>query len=173
VFDNSIAIVDVSGSMEGIPMTVAIALGLLSCGPWNENQVISFSSTPKLHVTDINSSLYDQVNTLKRIDWGMNTNVSAAIDLVKNLPKIKRLYIFSDMQFDDNFDHDTNIEIVYWNLRGSTGDFPIQSNNKGVTMLSGYSPSLLTSLLGNEELTPLSIMFKTIHSERYSKVMAP
>lgn len=192
-FDNSIAIVDVSGSMAGTPLEVAIALGLLSVGNHNNNQVITFSETPQLH-TIPDDSLFEQVKNIKDMKWGMNTNFEAVmeliIDMVSKGHKIERLYIFSDMQFDvgvknSNLTHFNNIkdkfsklnlmipEIVFWNLRGNTKDFPVSCDNNGVIMLVGYSPSLLTSLINKDEITPLSIMFDIIHNPRYDKIIAP
>lgn len=165
-FKDAIAIVDVSGSMSGEPMCVAIALGLLSCGPWNDHSVISFSETPILHKIK-EGSLREQVNQIKRIDWGQNTNIQAALDLAKDN---KRLFIFSDMQFDQVYQHDENKQVILWNLRGDTDDFPVTCDAKGAIMLSGFSPSLLAVILDNDELTPLTMMFKVIRSERYAKV---
>eukprot|EP01083_Nonionella_stella_P050723 134827_1 len=42
--------------------------------------------------------------------------------------------------------------IVYWNLRGDTNGFPAKGDTPNVTMLSGYSPSLMKLLLSGEEL---------------------
>ena len=42
--------------------------------------------------------------------------------------------------------------IIYWNLRGNTGGFPAQADTENVTMLSGYSPSLMKLLLDGESL---------------------
>jgi hypothetical protein len=43
-------------------------------------------------------------------------------------------------------------QIIYWNLRGDTNGFPAQADSAGVTMLSGFSPSLLKLLLSGEAL---------------------
>ena len=40
--------------------------------------------------------------------------------------------------------------IIYWNLRGSTSGFPVNADTPGVTMLSGFSPSLMKLLLSGE-----------------------
>jgi hypothetical protein len=52
---------------------------------------------------------------------------------------------------------------------------PIEYNEKGVALLSGYSPSLLKSILsGNEnDLTPYLIMRKVIDDERYNAIQIP
>jgi hypothetical protein len=62
-------------------------------------------------------------------------------------------------------------KIVYWNL-SSRGDKnkPVQFDKNGTALVSGFSPSLLKSILGGEEITPLSMMSKVIDSERYACV---
>merc|ERR1712012_827890 len=42
--------------------------------------------------------------------------------------------------------------IIYWNLRGDTSGFPAQADTPGVTMLSGFSPSLMKLLLDGDPL---------------------
>ena len=37
--------------------------------------------------------------------------------------------------------------IIFWNLRGNTVGFPSLANSNNMTMLSGYSPSLLKYVL--------------------------
>ncbi|KAF9619370.1 hypothetical protein IFM89_006557 [Coptis chinensis] len=68
---NCIAVCDVSGSMDGTPMEVCVALGLLlselSEHPWN-GKVITFSAKPQLHKIEGNDlhsktdSLFDEWN---------------------------------------------------------------------------------------------------------------
>jgi hypothetical protein len=107
---------------------------------------------------------------------------------------IKRVFVFSDMQFDEAMGNpDTthfkqmqqmfasaNVpfpQIVFWNLRGSTApgtsSIPVTCDERGVVLLSGYSPSLLTSLLDGCDITPLSILMNVINSPRYDLVQVP
>lgn len=110
-FTDVLSLVDVSGSMEGVPMEVAIALGLvvseLASAPW-KNRVLTFESTPRFHHI-VGETLFDRVRNLKSAPWGGSTDFAAALNLilstaVKNnvptdgMPKI--LFVFSDMQFD-------------------------------------------------------------------------
>lgn len=197
-FDRSIVVCDVSGSMEGTPMEVAIALGLLGL---YENKLITFSETPTLHHVP-NGTLFEQVTNVMKMDWGCNTNFERVMDLVLGLSArnpadamktIKRIFIFSDMQFDiavgtyeiNNVTHFNLVReryakagvemphIVFWNLRGETKDFPVVFDERGVVLMSGYSPSLLTSLLEGNDITPLSIVLNVIKSSRYDLVTAP
>ena len=111
--DNCIAVADVSGSMNGVPITCAIALSLLVAAvakpPFNKT-IITFHSSPQLAVLpDTATTLAQKVKFVARLPWGMNTNFQAVFDLLLNkakkhrLPKkdmIKTIFVFSDMQFD-------------------------------------------------------------------------
>lgn len=108
---NGIAVVDTSGSMEGLPMEVAISLGIYlgerNVGPY-KNHFITFSHKPKLQEI-IGSDIYEKVNNLSKADWGGNTNIEAVFDLIldvaiKNNMKQddipNKVFIISDMEFD-------------------------------------------------------------------------
>ena len=185
VFDNSLVVCDVSGSMNGTPMEVAIALGILGM---NNRRLITFSADPQIH-TVIGETLREKVASVSNMDWGMNTDFGKVCELILSLEDttITKIFIFSDMQFDvairngdsnhfeflkRRFENIGRVmpTIIFWNLRGQTTDFPVRSNEDGVVMLSGYSPSLMTALLGGEEITPLNIMLKTIRAPRYDAI---
>lgn len=109
--ENAIAIVDTSGSMSGQPMEVAISLGAYVAdkakGPF-ANHFITFSANPQLQeFTGVD--IVDKFIRCQDTDWGQNTNIEAVFNLLlktainnnvaaKDMPQ--RLYIFSDMQFD-------------------------------------------------------------------------
>jgi hypothetical protein len=61
-------------------------------------------------------------------------------------------------------------DIVYWNLNASMTNFPVEFNKMGTAMVSGFSPSILKSLLSGASMTPQSIMKETVDSERYSLI---
>lgn len=61
--------------------------------------------------------------------------------------------------------------ILYWNLR-STGGFPVLSTEKNVSMLSGYSPSMLNmfcekGIAALEDFTPWSCLWEQLNHTRY------
>jgi hypothetical protein len=58
-------------------------------------------------------------------------------------------------------------QIVFWNLNGSAGNSPVTYNKVGAALVSGFSPSIVGSVLGTEELTPISIMLRTVMTARY------
>ena len=108
---NMIAMVDVSGSMEGDPMDVAIALGIRIADKSKlGKRVMTFSSKPTWVNLEPYSDFVSQVEVVKRADWGMNTNLHAALDTIldaiiqnKMAPEDVQdmvLVILSDMQMD-------------------------------------------------------------------------
>ena len=116
--ENGIAVVDVSGSMRGVPMEAAVSMGAYIAdkahGPF-ANHFITFSAHPEL-VRFEGVDIVDKFNRCVQADWGMNTNVQAVFDMLLNTALKKnvkaedmptRIYIFSDMEFDDcvSFDH--------------------------------------------------------------------
>ncbi|PON98699.1 hypothetical protein TorRG33x02_055990 [Trema orientale] len=108
---NCIAVCDVSGSMSGIPMEVSVALGLLvselSEEPW-KGKVITFSQNPELHVIE-GDTLLSKTEFVRSMDWGMNTDFQKVFDRILEVAVgaklsedhlIKRVFVFSDMEFD-------------------------------------------------------------------------
>ncbi|WZZ88269.1 hypothetical protein YC2023_116848 [Brassica napus] len=170
---NCIAISDVSGSMEGTPMEVSVALGLLVSElaeePWR-GKLITFSRTPCLAVEG------------KLKPEGM----------------IKRVFVFSDMEFDEasssysryntreTSSWETNYqvivskykergygvpEIVFWNLRDSKST-PVARSDKGVALVSGFSKNLIKMFLDNDgEIDPMTIMDAVISGPEYNELV--
>ena len=60
--------------------------------------------------------------------------------------------------------------IVYWNIQSRNGNVPVRFDQDGTALISGFSPSIMTSLLGGAEMNPQSIMMETIGKERYSHI---
>ena len=58
-------------------------------------------------------------------------------------------------------------QVVFWNLNGRAGNSPVTYNKAGAALVSGFSPSIVKSVLGGEEMTPLSILLKTVMIQRY------
>ena len=58
-------------------------------------------------------------------------------------------------------------QLVFWNLSGKSGNSPVTYNEAGTALISGFSPSIVKSVLGGEELTPISIMLRTVMIQRY------
>jgi len=120
-----IAMVDVSGSMEGDPMNAAIALGIrVAEKSMLGKRVLTFSSSPSWVNLSSSNTFIDMVDRVKKSEWGMNTNFNAALSLIldaiieaKMEPEDVQdmcLVIFSDMQIDQA---DHNYKSMYENIR--------------------------------------------------------
>ncbi|KAF9479389.1 hypothetical protein BDN70DRAFT_878871 [Pholiota conissans] len=197
--ENSLAICDVSGSMGYIsggydkrhvqPILPAVALSLvlasLSKAPWNGG-FVTFSAHPQFVTVDLAQPLADQVRLMQNADWSMNTNLQAVfLDLllplavqnnVKQEDMVKRLFVFTDMQFDEaqpenegatvwetNYDRIEQAykaagyevpQIVYWDLASSGNaankTVEVESDRKGVAMMNGFSPAMLKVFMGEQ-----------------------
>lgn len=175
-------------------MRVAIALGLYVADKNKgafADMYLTFSEAPELKVT--RGSILEKVDTVMRSDWGYNTNLHAAFNTILETAKRadapqsdmpQTLLIFSDMQFDQCVQFDDSAmqmikrkyeeagyvtpKIVFWNL-DSHNNVPVSANEVGAALVSGFSPSLLKSVLGNslEDFTPTNIMLETVMGERY------
>jgi len=108
---NMIAMVDVSGSMEGDPMNVAIALGIrIAEKSVLGKRVMTFSAKPTWVNLEPYPDFVSQVHVVRRAEWGMNTNFYAALDTIldaiiqnKMAPEDVEdmiLVVLSDMQID-------------------------------------------------------------------------
>ena len=116
--ENGIAVVDVSGSMSGTPMEAAVSMGAYIAdkahGPF-ANHFITFSAQPEL-VRFEGVDIVDKLNRCVNARWGMNTNLQAVFDMLLNTAmkqNVKaedmpdKLFIFSDMEFDECVTFDT------------------------------------------------------------------
>lgn len=57
--------------------------------------------------------------------------------------------------------------IIFWNLAGRSGNSPVTYNKVGAALVSGFSPSIVKSVLGGDDLSPIGIMLKTVMIDRY------
>jgi hypothetical protein len=60
--------------------------------------------------------------------------------------------------------------IVFWNLNARSGNVPVKQDKKGVALVSGFSPAIMKSILGAEDLDPVNVMLATINSPRYAVI---
>lgn len=104
-----------------------------------------------------------------------------------------KLLIISDMHFDSAIGYGwynsspepTNFEaikakyaaagykmpgIIFWNVNGDAGNVPVTMRDQNVGLVSGYSPSILKSVLQAKVLSPIELMLNTVNAERYSVI---
>ena len=175
-------------------MDVAISLGIYTSERLNgvfKDSIITFTDNPK--VIRLTGNLANKVRQCKQ-DVGYSTNLEAVFDRVLNTAvqyKVDqsempdKICILSDMQFNHQVKGYTQTSIdmirakyakagyemptiVYWNIGGSAyGNAPVTEQHFGTAVVSGFSPSILTSILGNV-VSPVQVMLDTIGKERYN-----
>lgn len=85
--------------------------------------------------------------------------------------RIKKMYHHAGMQSEYNVPFDPP-HIVFWNLSKTNG-FPSSAKTKNVTMISGYSDTLLNAFLQKgvevlQNFSPISMIFDILDSDRYN-----
>jgi hypothetical protein len=191
---NALVVADVSGSMAGDPMAVSVSLALYFAernkGAFKDH-FITFSAKPQLQKI-VGKTLEEKMQSIQSSHWGMNTDLAAMFRLIvdtavtnklpqEDLPET--LYIISDMEFDSCCDKHTNFEhakkmfetngyklpnVVFWNVNASGENLPVRENEKGVSLVSGFSPVIFAIAVENK--TPYQVMIDTISSERYAVI---
>lgn len=190
-----IAICDVSGSMmsgadkpEEVPYNAAIGLSLvitnLAKPPFN-GAVITFSQDPSVVKVDTSLTFTEQVKKITDIEAGFNTDICKVFtDVLLPMAKkyniapkdmVKRLFIFTDMGFDDGPNGMEEFmttqdfirkqysdagydmpELVWWNLcstyyySADKMNAPTTAKDAGTTLLSGFSASMLKTFLDGD-----------------------
>lgn len=133
---NALAVCDVSGSMGDIysqldkkdvrPIFPAVSLSLVLAQlaqPPFDNGFITFSESPRYVQLDPSKGLVQTVAYMVGSNWGMNTDLEAVFlklilplavkNSIKQEDMIKKIFIFSDMQFDDGCK--TSADPADWN----------------------------------------------------------
>lgn len=179
-------------------MSVAVSLGLY-ISERNEgifkDAFVTFTDRPTLQVVKGTlSNRYRQMTD----GVGYSTNLEAAFRMVldkavasnvsaNEMPTM--ILVLSDMEFNcgsvrgmqDKTAQEmisklyedagyTMPKLVYWNIQSRNNNNPVQFDESGTALVSGFSPALLTNLLGGKDMTPYSMMMSVIGSERYTPV---
>jgi len=177
-------------------MEVCISLGLY-ISERNEgafkDAFVTFSSRPELQY--LTGDLKSRHRQLSRAEWGMSTNLESTFDMIlnqaikHNVPTEEMptcILIMSDMEFDSATElENTAIEmikskygrsgyempkVVFWNLVSRHDNFPVGSHENGTALISGFSPSILKTVLSGNAMNPVQIMLDTINTPRYEAV---
>ena len=196
--ENGIAVVDVSASMSGQPMNAAIAMGAYIAergkGPFT-NHFITFSDKPEL-VEFEGVDIYDKFMKASSANWGNSTNIEATLDLLlstalnnncsqKDMPS--RLYIFSDMEFDDAvstviLEQSATLfeaikrkwasygyvlpNIIFWNLDVRQKNIP--AIGEGFSYVSGFSMNMIEYILSGKD--GYDLCMEKLNSKHYSVI---
>lgn len=176
-------------------LDVAVSLGLYLAdknkGAFKDT-FLTFSDHPELMT--LKGNIVQKVNQMVQSKWEMSTNLHAAFKKIldtavkNNVPDSdmpKMVLILSDMQFNACVRNDDSAmqmierkyrdagytvpSVVFWNLN-SSGNVPVKSDKSGAALVSGFSPSIMASILGADpqEFTPEGMMMKTIMNYKYA-----
>jgi hypothetical protein len=177
-------------------MEVCISLGLYISerneGPF-KNAFVTFSSNPELQY--LTGDLKSRYTQLQRAEWGMSTDLEATFKMILDQAtkhKVSEsemptaILIMSDMEFNEAVDsNDTAIDmirkkyeasgytmpkIIFWNLCSRHDNFPVSSNENGTALVSGFSPSILKTVLSGKSVNPVEMMLETLNAPRYEAI---
>jgi len=175
-------------------------LGLLvtevNPNPAFKDLVLTFHEHPEFHrITG--TSLHERAASLAGSSWGGSTNFEATFGLIlskaleyklspADMPKT--LLVISDMQFN-SAGHMTNYQalvkayeeagykvprLVFWNVNGSTTNFPVAASQADTAMVSGFSIEILRDVLKGEDITPFKVIMRTLDRDDYQVItLAP
>jgi hypothetical protein len=182
-----------------VAVSLGLYLATKQQGPFS-GLYLTFTTDSKIAKLP-NGNLATKLKSMKKADWGGSTSIESAFRsilstatnnkvLAAQMPKT--LIIFSDMEFNQacrdgrslgSYDLARNMyeqagyelpKIVFWNLNGRVngqGNSPVTFDQNGTALVSGFSPSLLKSILAGKSFTPLDIMLETVNNKRYEKVV--
>jgi hypothetical protein len=183
----------VSGSSGVLAVDVAISLGLYiadkNIGKFKDS-FLTFSHTPE--IVRLSGDIVAKYYQMKTSEWAMSTNLHSAFNKILEVAKNgnvsnsempEALLIISDMQFNSCTRYDDSAmemirrkyeesgyelpQIIFWNVV-ARGNVPVSFNEKGVGLISGFSPAIVKNVLSGKNLDPYSLMMDTISSERYN-----
>lgn len=175
-------------------LDVAVSLGLYLSEKLNgkfKDSFVTFSDSPKLKT--LKGTIHERLKQLSGDnDWQMSTNLDAVFELLLTAAtkhKVAKadmpttVLILSDMQFnrcvkmngtafertkqrfiDAGYDVP---QIVFWNLN-ARDNAPVTFDTSGAALVSGFSPSLVKSILSCKDMSPTSMMFETLMNNRYN-----
>ncbi len=206
--ENALVIADTSGSMGSFdnkygsddvqPIDVALSIALYfaerNVGPFH-NVFITFSVRPMLQLIR-GKTLPEKFASMNSAHWDGNTNLIAAFQLILDtaiqykltqdqLPK--KLYIVSDMEFDEatnprqtNFQNITQMFqqhgyelplIVFWNVNSHQDQVPITIKDSNVWLVSGNSARTFEHLMASKVVTPVDLMLEILNKPRYATIV--
>ena len=177
------------------PLDISNALAIYFAekmkGPY-ANRYITFSDRPQYVNLSIAKSLYDKIHIAYQYNDCSNTNIVRTFDLILNTAINNQLdqsdipstvLVISDMEFDQCGYHVPfdlikkewkaagyqMPKLVFWNVCGRSGGIPIQQNQAGVVLLSGFSPAVYKMAMNNET-DPYQALIHVVMDSRYDAV---
>jgi hypothetical protein len=123
-FDKLICLADFSGSMEGLPMLVSMALGIIiseKTAPAFRNRLITFHDNPSWIEMQETDRIWDKIRTCQKAPWGGSTNFESAYKLVLN-----RLV---EQRVEPGAEPDDLVVLTDMGWDGASGRYPFHIDN--------------------------------------------
>lgn len=177
-------------------MDVAISLGMYLSERQDgkfKNHFMTFSDRPRMEIIR-DGMLSHRFRQVQGADWGGSTNIQNAFTTLLNSATQYKVpadempttvVILSDMEFNCSWVNGrsesafrmidaeyakhgySRPKLVFWNLAGRAGNVPVTQGEGGTAMVSGFSPAIMTSVLGAKDFNPNAIMLEALMVERY------
>ena len=181
------------------PIDVANALAVY-CSERNsgefKNKYITFSECPQFVDLSKASSLLDKINIANMHNEVANTNINRVFKLILKTAMANKMtqedmvanvLIISDMEFDEGTTTNATVfeeikndfadagyklpRLIFWNTCSRTNVVPIQENENGVALVSGFSVHILKMVMSGK-LDAWEVLKNVLLSERYEKIIA-
>lgn len=187
------------GGSPANPIAVAVSLAIYFSerlsGPYKD-RYITFSHHPRFVDLSKCTTLRDKIREAFSHNECENTNVEAVFDLVLRTAQSYHLtqaempaqvLIISDMEFDrgtDVYNQKTLFEsigrkftlagyklprLIFWNVCSRTNAVPMQENENGLVLISGYSPNAMKCVMSGK-LDPYGALLDVLNSARYELI---
>lgn len=155
-----------------------------------KNLFLTFESNPRFVQVPL-GDIATKFHQVKRAPWQGSTDLDKAMSLIVDTAVANKvpqeempnfLLVLSDMEFNGGYGGGSSVaertkkkftdagykvpNIVWWNIESRGGVVPVRAGDGGMALVSGFSPSIVSALLGGE-VTPVSIMLNKINDARY------
>lgn len=195
--NNILVMADTSGSMSGLPMSIAIGLAVYfaerNSGAYKD-LFLTFSRDPQ-YVKISGDTLKEKLSGIKSIV--ANTDIEKAFKLIlktavdNNVPQEEipaSVIVISDMEFDESTDGNRSFKtvrkmfenagyklptVVYWNVSQRATGYQVRSDTDNVILVSGASAGTFKNLLSTVGTTPYEFMEATLSKEPYTLIDVP
>lgn len=186
----------ISGNTTCLDVSTALAIYMAdhNSGDW-KGKFVTFSSSPA--VVDLSNckTLRDKLERTSLEDDCSNTNIYKTMRLVldtaiqnhisqEDMPEL--ICILSDMEFDpyrfnfkkslfeiitDEFEAEgyKMPRICFWNINAHGAKVPLQQNDFGLILCSGFSVQIMKMFMSGE-LDPYKVLLDTLSTDRYAAV---
>jgi hypothetical protein len=145
-------------------------------------------------------SIVQKVRYLRNFDDMGNTNLELTFTLLSNcissgiMRQIERIWILTDGQLDNmcsvgddskksrmvtaveklkdifNKQKLSPPKIMFWNIAGMTSEYIAMDDQSSISLISGFSPILMKSVLNNISTTPYELMKDILENTKYALV---